>query len=171
MYPKFFHKSAFANSKLFGFDITKWLVYQLSLVGITTVETCCDSTQTPTLDSRIAKLATPPVGFAVSDELTALTTGTSVITFRMPYAMTLSKVKAGLTTAQASGTIFTIDILQNGVSILSTLLTIDNTEKTSVTAAIQAVISTTALIDDAEMTVSITQIGDGTATGLKIWLI
>jgi len=56
-------------------------------------------------------------------------------------------------------------------TILSTKLTIDNTEKTSTTAATAAVISDTALADDAEITIDIDQIGDGTAKGLKITLI
>jgi hypothetical protein len=50
-------------------------------------------------------------------------------------------------------------------------LTIDNTEKTSVTAATPATITTPAILDDAEITVDIDQIGDGTAKGLKITLI
>ena len=108
---------------------------------------------------------------AASDETTALTTGTSKITFRMPYAMTLSAVRCSLTTAQTSGSIFTVDINGGGTSILSTKLTIDNTEKTSTTAATAAVISDTALADDAEITIDIDQVGDGTAKGLKITLI
>ena len=108
---------------------------------------------------------------AASDETTALTAGTAKITFRMPYAFTLTSVRASLTTAQSSGSIFTVDINEGGTSILSTKLTIDNTEKTSTTAATAAVISDTALADDAEITIDIDQIGDGTAKGLKITLI
>ena len=108
---------------------------------------------------------------AASDETTALTTGTSKITFRMPYAFTLTAVRASLTTAQTSGSIFTVDINGGGTTILSTKLTIDNTEKTSTTAATAAVISDTSLADDAEITIDIDQIGDGTAKGLKITLI
>jgi hypothetical protein len=52
------------------------------------------------------------VQFAVSDETTALTTGTNKITFRMPYGMNLTEVRASLVTAQTSGTIFTVDINQ-----------------------------------------------------------
>jgi uncharacterized protein YuzE len=111
------------------------------------------------------------IQLAASDETTALTAGTAKVTFRMPYAMTLTAVRASLTTAQASGSIFTVDINESGTSILSTKLTIDNTEKTSVTAATPAVISDTALADDAEITIDIDQIGNGTATGLKITLI
>ena len=108
---------------------------------------------------------------AASDETTALATGTAKVTFRMPYAFTLTSVRASLTTAQASGSIFTVDINDSGTTILSTKLTIDNTEKTSTTAATPAVISDTALANDAEITIDIDQIGDGTAKGLKITLI
>jgi hypothetical protein len=108
---------------------------------------------------------------AASDETTALTTGTAKVTFRTPCAITVTAVRASLTTAQTSGSIFTVDINEGGTSILSTKLTIDNTEKTSTTAATPPVISDTALADDAEMTIDIDQIGDGTAKGLKVTII
>ena len=108
---------------------------------------------------------------AASDETTALTTGTAKVTFRMPYAMTLSAVRCSLTTAQTSGSILTVDINEGGTTILSTKLTIDNTEKTSTTAATAAVISDVNLADDAEITIDIDQVGDGTAMGLNITLI
>lgn len=111
------------------------------------------------------------IGIACSDETTALTTGTAKARFRMPHAMTLTAVRASLGTAQSSGDIFTVDINEGGTTILSTKLTIDNTEKTSTTAATPAVISDTALADDAEITIDIDQIGNGTAAGLKVWLI
>lgn len=109
--------------------------------------------------------------FAVSDEVTALSAGTAKITFRMPYAFTLTGVRCSLKTAQASGSIFTVDINETGTSVISTKLTIDNTETTSMTAATPAVISDASLADDAEMKVDIDQIGDGTAKGLKVTLI
>jgi hypothetical protein len=112
-----------------------------------------------------------PIIIACSDETTALTTGTAKVTFRMPYAFTVTGVRASLTTPQTSGSIFTVDINDSGTSILSTKLTIDNGEKTSVTAATAAVISDTALANDAEVTIDIDQIGDGTAKGLKVALL
>jgi len=133
---------------------------------------CCFSFNGGLFDFDGNSVAVPiEIQAAASDETTALTTGTAKVTFRVPTAFTLSAVRASLTTAQASGNIFTVDINMSGASILSTKLTIDNTEKTSVTAATPAVISTTALTDDAEITIDIDQIGDGTATGLKITLI
>lgn len=106
---------------------------------------------------------------AVSDETTDITTGTAKITFRAPQAMTISAVRASLSTAASVGTV-TVDINEAGVSILSTLLTIDATEKTSTTAATPAVISDAAIADDAEITIDIDVAGTG-AKGLKVTLV
>lgn len=114
---------------------------------------------------------TQAIQLACSDESTALTTGTAKITFRMPFAFVVTAIRASLTTAQTSGSIFTVDVNESGSTILSTKLTIDNTEKTSTTAATPPVLSDTSLADDAEITVDIDQVGDGTAKGLKVTLI
>jgi hypothetical protein len=124
-----------------------------------------------TRKASAAQLRRQCIAIACSDETTALTAGTNKVTFRMPFAFTVEAVRASLTTAQASGSIFTVDINEGGTSILSTKITIDNAEKTSATAAAPPVVSDTALADDAEITVDIDQIGDGTAKGLKIYLI
>jgi hypothetical protein len=109
---------------------------------------------------------------ACSDEITPLTTGVAKVTFRMPFAMTLLEVRASLSTAQSGGSIFTVDINKTGTSILSTKLTIDNTEKTSMTAATPPVISDSSLTDNAEVTIDIDQVGvETSATGLKVTLI
>ncbi len=105
---------------------------------------------------------------AVSDETTALSAGTAKVTFRMPYAFTLSNVRASLS---ASGTgLTTVDINEGGASILSTKLTIDSTKKTSTTAATSHAFSDTSLADDAEITIDIDGAGTG-AKGLKVTLI
>lgn len=112
-----------------------------------------------------------PIGIACSDETTALTTGTAKATFRMPFAFTLTAVRASVTTAP-TGSVLTVDINEGGVSILSTKLTIDATENTSTTAAATAVISDANLADDAEITIDIDTVGSTIAgTGLKVWLI
>ena len=87
----------------------------------------------------------------------------------MPFALTLTDIRASLTTASTSG-LPTFDINEGGTSILSTKITIDENEKTSETAATAAVISDTALADDAEMTIDIDVAGTG-AAGAKIYLI
>ena len=111
------------------------------------------------------------VAIACSDETTAITVGNGKVIFRMPHGLTLSTVKASLVTAQASGALLTVDVKQNGASILSTLLTFDNGEKTTVTALAPAVISNAALANDAEISIDITQVGTSGAAGLKVYLV
>ena len=111
------------------------------------------------------------IGVACSDETTAIAAPGTKTTFRMPYAMTVTGVRASLTGATTTGTV-TVDINDGGTSILSTKLTIDATEKTSTTAATPAVISDTALADDAEITIDIDGVGSTVAgAGLKVYLI
>ena len=107
---------------------------------------------------------------ACSDEVTSLTTGTAKLTFRMPYAMTLTGIRASVGTAPTGSTI-TVDVNETGSTILSTKLTIDPGHKTSTTATTPPVISDSSLADDAEITVDLDQIGSGTAgAGLKVYL-
>lgn len=111
------------------------------------------------------------IPIACSDETTALTTGTAKVTFRMPFAFTLTAVRASVTTAP-TGSVLTVDINEGGTTILSTKITIDDTEKTSTTAATAPVISDTALADDAEITIDIDTVGSTIAgAGLKVYLI
>lgn len=120
------------------------------------------------------------IAVAASDEITAITAGTGKTTFHMPYAFELTDEDgvailpfAGLTTAQASGNIFTVDINKNGASIFSTVLTIDNTEETSITAATPAVLASTPVTfaKGDKVTIDVDQIGNGSAKGLKVYLI
>ena len=106
---------------------------------------------------------------ALSDEYTPLTTGTAKITIRAPYGMKLTQIpRASVTTASTSG-IPTVNIKAGGTTIFTTKLTIDANEKTSVTAAIPAVLSTTTIADDAELTFDIDVAGSN-AKGLKVTL-
>lgn len=108
---------------------------------------------------------------ACSDETTALTTGTKV-TFRMPYAYTVTAVRASLTTAGTGANLVTVDINEGGTTILSTKITIDATETTSTTAATAPVIDDPDLANDAQMTVDIDQIDSGgVSAGLKVYII
>lgn len=104
---------------------------------------------------------------ACSDETSNLATGAAKVTFRAPYAMNVTWVRANVNSASA-GAAVQVDINDNGVSIFSTALTIDAGEETSVTAATPAVISDTAIADDAEVTIDIDAVGSTPAKGLKI---
>lgn len=114
---------------------------------------------------------TESIIIAAGDETTAITAGNGKVTFRMPYAFTLTAIKASVTTAPTGSTII-IDVNEAGVTILSTKLSIDATEKTSATAASAAVISDANLAADAEMTIDFDQVGATIAgAGVKVTLI
>lgn len=111
-----------------------------------------------------------------SDEATTnIAVATNVYRFQMPYGLLLTDVRATLNVAQASGTVLTVDVKQNGTSIFSTLLTIDNTETTSTTGDVPYVLAAapndTVLEDGALISVDVTQVGTAGARGLKVQLI
>jgi len=107
---------------------------------------------------------------AVSDEVSDVVAGANKLKVRMPFALTLTEVRASVTTAPVGANIV-VDINQSGSSILSTKLSIDAGEKTSTTATTPATISNENLADDAEIIIDIDQIGSSTAgTGLKVYL-
>jgi len=135
------------------------------------VLTNCTGTAAGLTAGNVTAKPTESIILSASDETTALTTGTAKLTFRMPYAFTLTEVRASVTTAP-TGSVLTVDINETGTTILSTKITIDATEKTSETAAIAPVISDSSLADDAEMTIDIDGVGSTIAgAGLKVTLI
>ena len=116
------------------------------------------------------------VTFACGDETTAIGATGQVLSFRMPFAMTLNAASAGikgsLVTAGTGVNLLTVDINESGSTILSTKLTFDATETTTTTAATPVVISDVNLANDAIITVDIDQLDSGgVAAGLKISLI
>ena len=109
---------------------------------------------------------------AVSDETTPITTGTAKISFRMPYGMVLTDVKSSLVGAGSTSGLTTVDINEAGTTVLSTKLSIDYGELTSTTAATPAVISDSALADDALITIDVDAVtGGADEVGLKVYLI
>jgi hypothetical protein len=125
---------------------------------------------TGTVWANMGAAAPSPDTFALSDETSNLTTGLK-LTHRIVGARTLSAVRINCNTAPTGATII-VDVKKNGTTIFSTKVSIDATEKTSVTAASAAVLSTTAFADDDEVTWHIDQIGSTVAgKGLKGALI
>lgn len=127
---------------------------------------------TPTVANYVTAADVPvELVVALSDETTVITTGTAKVTMRAPWAFTLTAVRASLNTVSSSG-VPTVDINEGtggGTTVLSTKLTIDASELTSTTAAAAAVISDSAIADDAELTFDIDVAGTG-AKGLKVIL-
>ena len=134
---------------------------------------CYDKTldQTRTYNGSIWLGEPTIIAIAISDETTALTTGTAKATFRNVGKLYINDIRASLTTAGATSSITTFDINVNGSTILDTKLTIDLTEKTSKTAATPYVANTNIIADDSEITIDIDVIsGGGTEAGAKIYL-
>lgn len=153
-----------ADRILFWDDSAGAYVYLTPGTGLTITGTTIDA----------AGPATTPVliQIACSDETTALTAGTAKATFRAPYAFTLTDVRASVTTAPTGATLLAVDVNEAGVTVLSTKLTFDASEKTTTTAATPRVISDSAIADDAEITIDIDAVGSTIAgAGLKVTLI
>ena len=139
-----------------------------TMVGHDTTDTLTNKTLT--LASNTISDFPVYIGVALSDETTAITTGTAKATIRAPYAFTLTEVRANVNTVSSSG-IITVDINDGGTTVMTTnKLTIDASEKTSTTAATAPGITDSAIADDAEITFDIDGAGTG-AKGLKVWLI
>jgi hypothetical protein len=145
-----------------------WTFAQIPIVGTASVG---DNTTKGASTAYVDRAAVIPIIVACGDETTAITAGTGKVTFRMPYAATLVGVRASCNTAPTGSTII-IDINESGTTVLSTKLSIDTSEKTSTTAASAAVISDSALADDAEITIDFDQVGSTVAgAGVKVTLL
>lgn len=108
---------------------------------------------------------------ACSDETTALTTGTAKVTFRMPFAMTVTSVRLQVNTAP-TGSVIIVDVKEAGTTIFSSKPQIAISAFTSVGGAVPGTLSDTSLADDAEITINLDQIGSTIAgKGLKVTLI
>lgn len=123
------------------------------------------------IQTQINKYRTESFIISCSDLTTALTTGTTKAYFRMPYAFTLTDVRASVLTAP-TGSGITVGINNNGGSILSTDITIDATTYTSEDAATPPSISVASFSSDAEMIIDIDAVGSTIAgAGLQVTLI
>lgn len=114
--------------------------------------------------------------YAVTDEYVPYSAGAAKLIFRIPCNMRLTGVSCYHSVAQTSGSLVTVNLKKAGTGILSTKLTIDNNEESSVTAATPPVISDggnaySDLPYDTKMQVDVDQIGNATAVGLKIRLL
>lgn len=109
------------------------------------------------------------IPIALSDEVTPLATGTSVVSFRSPAAFTLTNVRLSLVASSSAG-IVQVNVKDGGTSVFSTLPQIDQGATTSKTSGTQVVISNSSIGDDDPLTIDITAAGTN-ATGLKVWLI
>lgn len=101
--------------------------------------------------------------FALSDESTALTTGTK-LRWRSPYGITLVNARASVGTVSVSGSVV-LNVLQNGTSVFGTRPSINAQTKTSVSAT-PLTFTNTSVYDDSELVFNVDSAGSN-ATGLK----
>jgi hypothetical protein len=114
----------------------------------------------------------PWTAFAIVSQAAPFAAGVNVYNQHMP-ACIISGVRASLVVASGVG-VPQFDINSGGVSILSTKLTVDATETTSVTAATPAVIipaSRFQTTDDWILSIDIDAIGNGAAVGAVILML
>jgi len=140
--------------------------------------------KTGTTLATVESLRTEHILIACSDESTSLTASVRKVTFRMPYAFTLTDVRLGCNVAP-TGAAITVDISDDGTSIFDdgtnngVRPTIAATAYTSVGGVAHAfaqggaaATATVALGDDSQMTIDVDVIGSTIAgTGLKVTLI
>lgn len=110
-----------------------------------------------------------PLVLQVGDQTSTITTGTDKLSFRMPEAMTLSKIKAAVKEGPSGG-VLTIDVNKNGGTLFTTPITIDSGETTSETAATPSVLTDVTLADDDEITIDIDAV-NGSPVGLTLSFI
>lgn len=110
------------------------------------------------------------IGVALTGETDPLITGTSV-SFRCPYTMTITSVRASVNTAP-TGSAIIIDVKKGSTSIFSTKPQIAINGTTSFGGAVPGVISSGGITDNQQITISIDQIGStNSGVGLKVWLL
>ena len=114
---------------------------------------------------------------ACSDETNDLSasSGTPKVTFRMPYAFTLTYVRATVSTAPVGSTII-VDVKKGGSTIFSTKVSIDANAESSFEATTPRVFAAAAsevsFNEDEEVNIFLDQVGSSTAgKGLKVMLI
>ena len=136
--------------------------------SITAIESNID-----TVESSITALENVSVvlTYSTGSESDALAIGTGYIHFRAPFAFTLTEFRASVAT-MPTGSELIFDLNEGGVSVLSTKLSIDDSETTSEDASVPYVISDSAIADDALMTIDIDQVGTTTpGNGARFTLI
>jgi hypothetical protein len=127
-------------------------------------------------DTRLVSATKVEIGIALSDETSDNTASSTVpkVTFRMPFAMTITSLRCSLTKA-STGAIVIVDLHESGTTVMTTnKLSVDASETTSTTAATAHTLTDTALADDALIELFIDQVGtttDNTGEGVKVWII
>ena len=128
----------------------------------------------PTVTRTASSVA---IAIAMTDEISPLFTlnpAVALATFHIPYPFSLSGVFAGLTHYGTGADLVTVDVKKNGTTLLSTVITIDAGENSSLTAATPPVLTTnpTSLVQGDVIECLLSQADTyELATGLKVYLL
>lgn len=133
----------------------------------------------PTLDPSLFPIpstkSTSIFAVAAGDETTPIDANDlriDLVQYIAPKDMTIKEISASLSIPQVSGSPTIADVLLNGTSIMTTSkLLFDNGEYSTITSAAPPVLTTTALTAGDKLSVQVTQFGDGTSAGLKVYLV
>jgi len=133
----------------------------------------------PTLDPSFfpipATKSTSIFAVAAGDETTLIDVsdiGVDLVQYIAPKDMTIKEISASLSIPQVSGSPTIADVLLNGTSIMTTnKLLFGNGDHSTITSPSKPVLTTTALTAGDLLSVRVTQFGDGTSAGLKVYLV
>lgn len=120
------------------------------------------------------------IAIACSDRATAIVAATDVASYVLPWDFTLFEVQGQLLAATSGGT-FTVDVNDDGATVLSTKLTLDSGETSSLTAAsshvLKAATATTSrakaitIAKGSKVSIDVDNAGSGSPKGLIVTLI
>ena len=149
-----------------------------------TINVVCKSPSEFVTNGDLQRIAAEAIlyAFCIDDKsalnTTALTATTNRGYMHAPFGFKLVSIAEGgcvatLRTAQASGSILTVDVNKNGTSIFATRLTFDNTENTTRTATTPAVYAAggDTFAKGDVISFDVDQIGTSGANGLQVWLL
>lgn len=142
--------------------------------GLTSVTSDATLTGDGTALSPLGVVAVPiaaEMAFAASDQTTPLVVATNIAGIFAEFDMTLESLFAGVGVLGTTSGGTRIQIQKNGVDMLSTPITIDHGDTTSLTATTPPVISVSSITRGDRISVDIQDItGGGTEAGLQIVL-
>tara|TARA_R110000796_G_scaffold4086_5_gene15591 strand:- start:3253 stop:4680 length:1428 start_codon:yes stop_codon:yes gene_type:complete len=146
-------------------------VSSTKIVNLGTPTLNTDATNKLYVDTQISAIPTQVYDFIIpltSEAGNVDSTGLKA-TIHIPRNMTITQIKASLTTAQTSGTTISLNLTNNGSNVLSVAnsLTFINTQELSN----QPALAITSLSVNDKLDCFISTFGDGTAVGLKITIL
>ena len=146
-------------------------VSSTKIVNLGTPTLATDASTKGYVDTQVASVSDHAYDFiiAMTSEAGSVDSTGLKATIHIPRTMTITQIKASLTTAQTSGTAISLNVTNNGSNILSVAdsLTFVNGNELSN----QPALAITSLTANDKLDCFISTFGDGTAVGLKLTIL